>query len=114
METNFISRSLGKFKRRKLYPSFRDNIWGVHLADMQSMSKYSEGIKYFLCAMDLFSKCTWFVPLKAKRGISIVNAFQKILDSSKRKPNKIWIDQGGEFCNKIFKRFFKINSIEMY
>ena len=53
------------------------------------------------------------VPLKDKRGISIVNAFQKII-SKKRKPNKICFDQGGEFYNKIFKRFLKINNIEMY
>ena len=45
-------------------------------------------------------------------GISIVNAFQKII--SKRKPNKIWVDQGGEFYNKFLKRFLKINNIEMY
>ena len=49
-----------------------------------------------------------------KRGISIVNIFQKILDSSKRKPKKIWITQGGKFYNNLFKRFLKINSLEMY
>ena len=85
-----------KFKRRKVYSSFRDNIWGVDLADMQSLSKYNKGIKYLLCAIDLFSKYAWVVPLKDKRGISIVNAFQKII-SKRRKPNKIWVDQGGEY-----------------
>ena len=45
-----------KFKRRKVYSSFRDNIWGVDLADMQSLSKYNKGIRYLLCAIDLFSK----------------------------------------------------------
>ena len=45
-----------KFKKRRVYLSFRDNIWGVDLADMQSLSKYNKGIKYFLCAIDLFSK----------------------------------------------------------
>ena len=64
---------------RKVYSSFRDNIWGVDLADMQSLSKYNKGIKYFLCAINLFSKYTWVVPLKDKRGISIVNTFQKII-----------------------------------
>ena len=61
---------------------------------MRSPSKYSKGIKYLLCLIDLFSKYTWFVPLKDKRGISIVNAFQKIV-SKGRSPNKIWVDQGG-------------------
>ena len=61
---------------------------GVDLADMQSLSKYNKGIKYLLCAIDLFSKYAWVVPLKDKRGISIVNAFQKIV-SEGGKPNKI-------------------------
>ena len=102
-----------KFKKRKVYSSFRDNIWGVDLADMQSLSKYNKGIKYLLCAIDLFSKYAWVVPLKDKRGITIVNTFQKIF-SKGRKPNKIWVDQGGEFYNNLFKRFLKINNFEMY
>ena len=102
-----------RFKRRKIYSSFRENIWGVDLADMQSLSKYNKGIKYLLCAINLFSKYAWVVPLKDKRGISIVNAFQKII-SKGFKPNKIWVDQGGEFYNKFLKKFLKINSIEMY
>ena len=75
-----------KFKKRKVYSSFRDNIWGVDLADMQSLSRYNKRIKYLLCAIDLFSKYAWVVPLKDKRGITIVNAFQK--DNLKRMPNK--------------------------
>ena len=77
------------------------------------MKKYNKGIKYLLCAIDLFSKYAWVVPLKDKRGISIVNAFQKIM-SKGRKPNKIWVHQRGEFYNKLFKRFLKLNNIEIY
>ena len=76
----------------KIYSSFRDNILGVNLADLQSLSKYNKGIKY-LCAVDLFGKYAWVVALKDERGISIVNAFQKII-SKGWKPNKIWVDQG--------------------
>ena len=86
---------------------------GVDLADMQSLSKYNKRVKYLLCAIDLFSKYAWVVPIKDKKGTSIVNAFQKII-SEGRKPNKIWVDQGGEFYNNLFKRFLKINNIEMY
>ena len=68
-----------KFMRRQVYSSFRDNIWGVDLADMQSLSKYNKGIKYLLCAIDLFSKYAWVAPLKDKIGITIVNAFRKII-----------------------------------
>ena len=70
--------------------------------------------RYILCAIDLFSKYAFFVPLKDKRGTTIANAFQIVLDSSKRKPNKIWVDQGSEFYNNVFKRWLKDNDIEMY
>ena len=66
-------------KKRKLYSSFRDNIWGIDLADMQSLSKYDKGIKYLLCAIDIFGEYAWIVPLKDKKATSIVNAFQKII-----------------------------------
>ena len=102
-----------KFKRRKVYASFRDNIGGVDLADMQSLHKYNKGIRYLLCAIDSFSKCAWVVPLKDKRGISIVDAFQKII-SKGRKPSKIWVDEDGEFYNNLFNRLLKRNNIEMY
>ena len=81
---------------------------------MQSFSKYNKGIKYLLCAIDLFGKYAWAVPIKDKIGISMVNAFEKILSDSNRKPNKIWVDQGSEFYNNPFKNVLKINTIEMY
>ena len=56
----------------------------------------------------------WVVPLKNKKGISIVNAFQKILDKSGCKPNKIWVDKGSEFSNNSFKKWLKDNDIDMY
>ena len=101
-----------KLKRRKLYSSFRDNIWGVDLADMQSLGKCNKGTKYLLCAIDLFSKYVSVIPLKDQREISSLNAFQKIV-SKGRKPNKIWVNQGVESFNNLFKRFLKINDIEM-
>ena len=81
-----------------MYSSCKDNIWGI-LADMQLISKHDKGIRYLLCAIDLFSKYAFVVLLKDKKGTTIANAFQKILNNSKRKPNKIWVDQdqGSEF-----------------
>ena len=102
-----------KFNKRKVYSSFRDNIWGVYLADMQSLSRYNKGIKYLLCAIDLFSKYAWVIPIKDKKGASIVNAFKKII-SEGRKPNKIWVYQGSEFYNKSFTDFLKMSNTEMY
>ena len=71
-----------KFNKRKVYSQFKDNIWGVDLADMQSLSRKNKGIKYLLCAIDLFSKYAFVVPLKDKKGISIANAFNKITKQS--------------------------------
>ena len=103
-----------KFNKRKLYSQFKDNIWGVDLADMQSLRKKNKGIKYLLCAIDLFSKYAFVIPLKDKKGISTVNAFNKIIKQSNRKPNKIWVDQGGEFYNHVFKKWLSDNDIIMY
>ena len=66
-----------KFKKRKVYSYFRDNIWGIDLADMQSLSKYNRGIKYLLCGIDLFSKCTWVIPLKDKKEQVLLMDFKK-------------------------------------
>ena len=103
-----------KFNKRKVYSQFKDDIWGVDLADMQSLSKKNKGIKYLLCAIDLFSKYAFVVPLKNKKGISIVNTFNKIIKQSNRKPNKIWVHQGEEFYNHVFKKWLSDNDIIMY
>ena len=102
------------FKKRTVYSGFKDNILGVHLAGMQSLSKYNKGIKNLVCSTDLFSKYAWVVPIKDKKGVSIVDAFQKILKEFNRKPNKIWVDKGSEFYNNSFKKWLKDNDIEMY
>ena len=102
-----------KFKKRKVYSSYKDNMWGLDLTDMQLLSKYNKGIKYLLCTIDIFSKYAWVVPLKDKKGTSIVIAFQKIT-SQGRKPNKIWVDQGSEFYKNSFKDLLKTNNIEIY
>ena len=105
---------INKFNKRKVYSQFKDNIWGVDLADMQSLSRKNKGIKYLLCAIDLYSKYVFFIPLKDKKGVCIVNAFDKVIKQSERKPNKIWVDQGGEFYNNVFKKWLSDNDIIMY
>ena len=89
---------------------------------MQLISTFNEGFKFLLCVIDVFSKYAWVVPLKDKRGVTITNAFQKILKESKRrqsqfegrKPNKILVGKGSEFYNNSFKKWLKDNNIEMY
>ena len=93
------------FEKRTIYSGFKDNTWGADLADMQLISNFNKGIRFLLCVIDIFSKYALVITLEDKKGISIVNAFQKILDMSKgRKPNKIWVDKGSEFYNNSFKK----------
>ena len=77
---------------------------------MQSLSKYNKGIKCLLCAIDMFSKYAWIIAIKDKKRTCIVNAFKNIISEKseaeskgRRKPNKIWVDEGSEFFNKYFK-----------
>ena len=86
----------------------------LHLQTNQLISKFNKGFRFLLCVVDIFSKYDWVVPLKDKKGVSIVNAFQKILKQSARKPHKIWVDKGFEFYNSHFKNWLQDNDIEMY
>ena len=81
---------------------------------MQLIRKFNKGFTFLLCVIYIFSKYVWAFPFKDKKGISIVNAFQKILKESDRRPNKIWVDKGGEFYNNSFKKWLKDNDIEKY
>ena len=105
-----------RFEKRRVYSTFKDNIWGIDLAHMQLLSKYkyNKRIRFLLCVIDIFSKYAWVVPLKDKKGTSIVKAFQIILKQSNKKPNKIWVDKGSEFYNSYFKKWLRDNDIVMY
>ena len=92
-----------KFKKRKVYSGFKDNIGRVDLDEMQLISNLNKGFRFLLCVIDIFSKYAWVIPLKDKKGVSIADTFQKILYDSNRKPNKIWVDKGSEFYNSSFK-----------
>ena len=81
---------------------------------MQLLSKYNKGIRFLLCVIDIFIKYAWVVPLKDKKGINIVKAFQSILKESNRKPNKIWVDKVSEYYNAYFKKWLRDNNIIMY
>ena len=85
---------INKFEKQKVHWSFIDNICGADVADMHSISKFNKGICFLWCVIDNFSIHALVIPLKDKKSITITNAFQKILDESNRKPNKIWVDHG--------------------
>ena len=104
-----------KIKARKVYSSFEDNIWGADLAHMQLRSRFNKRIRLLLMAIDIMviSIYAQVVPLKDKKGVTIVNAFQKKLDSN-RKPNKIWVDKGIVFYSRSMKSWLEKNNTEMY
>ena len=70
------------FEKRKVYSSFRDNIWGADLTDMQLLCKFNKGFRFLLCVIDIYSKYAWVISLKNKESVCIVNAFPKILKES--------------------------------
>ena len=81
---------------------------------MQLISKFNKKIRFSLFLIDIFSKHAWVIPLKDKKGITITNAFQKYLDKSNCKLNKIWVDQGGKLYKRSMKYLLEDNNIEMY
>ena len=81
---------------------------------MQLISKFKKGFRLSLCVIDISSKYASVSPLKDKNGIIIINAFQKILDESIRKPNNVWVDKGSKFYDKSVKSWLQDNDIEIY
>ena len=78
---------------------------------MQLISKFNKEIRLLLCVMGIFSKYAWVIPLKDKKGTTITNAFQKFLNDSRKKTNKIWVDKGSEFYNRSRKSWLQDNDI---
>ena len=103
-----------KFNKIKVHSPFIDNIWDTDLVDMQLISKINKRFKFSLCVIDIYSKYAWVIPLQDKKGIIFDNAFQKLLDKSNWKPNKIWVDKDSKFYNRSINLFLKNNDIEMY
>ena len=95
-----------KFRRQRIIPLYKDETWSADLIDKSSLSKYNNNCKFILTVIDIFTKYAWAIPLKNKSGLSITIGFKTIL-SEGRKPEKLWVDRGGEFYNKTFKSLLK-------
>ena len=76
---------------------------------MESMSWKNKNVKYLLCVINVFTKHVWNKPLKDKKGKTVLNAFLEIVNESNRKANKLWIDQGREFYNKLMQEWLDNN-----
>ena len=96
----YTSQLLQKFNKIKVHSSFIDNICGADLPDLQLISRFNKRIRFLLCVIDIFSKYAWVILLNNKKGITISNTFQKILDESNRKKNKMRVDKGNKFYNR--------------
>ena len=99
-----------KFKRRKVYARFKDNIWAADLSEIGSLSSKNKNVKYLLYAIDVFNKYAWVKPLKDKNGKTVLNAFIEIVGESNRKSDKLWVDQGRKFYNKIMEEWLNNNN----
>ena len=106
-----VVRKLGK---RKVHSSFKNNIGGNELADMQLISHLKKKFGFYYVFIDIFRKYAWVIPAKNKQRTTITNDIQKKLDRSKGKPSKIWVNKGSEFYNRSIKSWLKRNNIEMY
>ena len=87
-----------------------DEILAANLIEMQSFSKYNNGIKYLLTVIDIFSKFVWIVPSKRNTGQEIANAFSRIL--KERRPRKMWVDKCHELYNKDVQKLVELYSTE--
>ena len=113
-QMNCIDPRESIFQEDKLNQNGIDLIFSADLVDMSHFARHNRGYKYLLTVIDVFSRYAWVMPLKTKTGKEINRAFSSVLKKSKRKPQKLWTDRGGEFYNKIFKNFLKQQGIDMY
>ena len=109
-----LDKPITKKFRKKVYARFKDNICAADLAEMESFSSKNKNVKYLFCVIDVFTKYAWNEPLKDKKSKTVLNAFIEIVNESNRKPNKLWVDQGREFYNKLMQEWLDNNDILMY
>ena len=102
------------FPRRKTLARHVDHIWQADLIDMQQISKENRGFRYILTVIDILSRYAFAIPVKNKTGKSMIDAFKKIFNKSKRSPKKLFTDDGAEFFNRQFKSFLRENKIIHY
>ena len=103
-----------KFKRNVYLVNNIDDIWQADLADLQSISKDNDGVKYLLTVIDVFSKKAFVEPIKSKKTSDIISAFERIFQQSLRKPLSLQTDKGGEFVSETVKNFFKSKQINHF
>ena len=102
-----------KFKTRRVITNHIDETWCSDIVEMQKFSRWNAGYRYLLMVLDVFSKYGWIVPLKNKKGETVMNAFKTIFKEG-RKPQYLWTDKGKEYYNKHVKELLDKNKITLY
>ena len=103
-----------KFRRRKVIVNNIDEVWSADLIEMQEFSNKNDGFRYMLNIIDVLSKYAWSIPLKNKKAETVLEGIKNVIQESGRSPEKIYVDQGGEFYNKIMDQWLKNNNIIRY
>lgn len=104
-----------KFQRNRFEVSEMDDLWQSDLADMASLARWNEGIRYLLVVIDSLSKYLWIQPVKRKDAESVLSAVQAVLaEAGQRRPRNWLVDKGGEFQNRQLIQFMKDNDINFY
>ena len=102
------------FDRIQIQTHVKDECWSIDLIDRSSLAKYNKNYKFIFTIFDNHTKYAWAIPLKEKSGKSTTIAFKKLIETSKRKPQKVWSDRGKEFYNTTFLHYLKEQNIQIY
>ena len=100
------------YPRRKIIVNHIDEIFAADLVEMQKFAKLNKGYRYLITCIDIFSKYSWVIPLKEKKGINVKNSLEKIFNE--RKPKFLWADRGKEFYKKQVQDLLNENNIKLY
>ena len=106
-------KAIKKFKRRKVYAHYPNEIHSADIVDMSAHPDYNKENKYILTVIDIYSRYAWCIPMKRKNADDVLNSF-KVLYTVFPKPEKLWTDQGGEFYNAKMKAWCKKHNIILY
>ena len=109
-----FSPVIKKFQRIQIQTHYKDECWSIGLIDRSSLSKYNKNYKFIFTIIDNHTKYAWAIPLKDKSGKSTTAAFKKLIETSRRKPRKVWSDRGKEFYNQTFLHYLKEQNIQIY
>ena len=109
-----FSPVIKKFQRIQIQTHYKDECWSIDLIDRSSLAKYNKNYKFIFTIIDNHTKYAWAIPLKDKSGKSTTAAFKNLLETSKRKPHKIWSDRGKEFYNTTFLHYLREQNIRIY